>query len=86
MSDYFNTTLEGKSFEEAAAQVTAELKEEGFGILTEIDMKKTFKEKITLTLTALAYLLFHLAVLPAGGGVQDRFCRHPGHLHEHPAL
>ena len=46
MSYYFNTVLEGKSFDEAIAQVTGELKEEGFGILTEIDMKKTLKEKI----------------------------------------
>ena len=46
MSYYFNTTLENKSFEDAIAQVTGALKEEGFGILTEIDMKKTLKEKI----------------------------------------
>ena len=46
MSYYFNTVLEGKSFEEAREKVTEELKKEGFGILTEIDMKKTLKEKI----------------------------------------
>lgn len=46
MSYYFNTILEGKRFEDVITQVTSALKEEGFGILTEIDMKKTLKEKI----------------------------------------
>ncbi len=46
MSYYFNTILEGKRFDEVIVQVTNALKEEGFGILTEIDMKKTLKEKI----------------------------------------
>ena len=46
MSYYFNRVLEGKSFDEAIEQVTAELKKEGFGILTEIDIKKTLKNKI----------------------------------------
>jgi uncharacterized protein (DUF302 family) len=34
------------SFDEAIEKVTASLKEEGFGILTEIDVKKTFKKKL----------------------------------------
>lgn len=46
MSYYFNKTLKSKSFDEAIAQVTAELKKEGFGVLTEIDIKKTLKNKI----------------------------------------
>jgi len=42
---YFNKTLE-TSFEEGLKRVTEELKKEGFGILSEIDVKKTMKEKL----------------------------------------
>ena len=34
------------SYEEAIQKITAELKEVGFGILTEIDVKETLKKKI----------------------------------------
>lgn len=46
MSYYFNKILKGKSFDEAIELVTAELKKEGFGVLTEIDVKNTLKMKI----------------------------------------
>ncbi len=46
MSYYFNKVITGKSFDEAIEQVTAELKKEGFGVLTEIDVKETLKNKI----------------------------------------
>ncbi len=46
MSYYFNKVITGKSFDEAIEQVTAELKKEGFGVLTEIDIKETLKNKI----------------------------------------
>jgi uncharacterized protein (DUF302 family) len=46
MSYYINTSLKGKSFEQAIEQVKVELKKEGFGVLTEIDLKSTFKAKI----------------------------------------
>ena len=46
MSYYFNKVLKTKSFDEAIELVTAELKKEGFGVLTEIDIKKTLKNKI----------------------------------------
>ncbi len=46
MNYYFNKTVSTKNFEEAIEQVTAELKKEGFGILTEIDVKETLKKKI----------------------------------------
>ena len=46
MKYYFNKVLKGKSFNEAIDLVTVELKKEGFGILTEIDVKDTLKSKI----------------------------------------
>ena len=46
MSYYFNTTLKEKNFDKAIETVTAALKEEGFGVLTEIDVKETLKKKI----------------------------------------
>lgn len=46
MSYYFEKTLTNISFDEAIEQVTEELKKEGFGILTEIDIKATLKKKL----------------------------------------
>ncbi len=46
MSYYYNKVLKSKGFNEAIDQVTAELKKEGFGVLTEIDVKETLKKKI----------------------------------------
>lgn len=45
MSYHFSKTLEG-SMEAVREKVTAALKEEGFGILTEINIKKAMKEKL----------------------------------------
>jgi uncharacterized protein (DUF302 family) len=45
MSYYFNKVMNA-SFDEAVERVTAELAKEGFGILTEIDVKKTLKKKL----------------------------------------
>jgi uncharacterized protein (DUF302 family) len=45
MKYYFNKTLHG-TFEEVIDKVTKGLKEEGFGILTEIDIKETLKKKL----------------------------------------
>lgn len=47
MSYYFNTTLD-MSFDDAIEKVTEELKKEGFGILTEIDVKATLKKKLDI--------------------------------------
>ena len=46
MKYYFNKILKEKGFDSAIKQVTAELKKEGFGILTEIDVKDTFRKKL----------------------------------------
>ena len=46
MSYYISTTLKNTSFEEAIEKTTAALKEEGFGVLTEIDIKTTLKKKL----------------------------------------
>jgi uncharacterized protein (DUF302 family) len=40
-----NTTL-NTSFDEAIARVTAALKEQGFGVLSDLDMQATMKEKL----------------------------------------
>jgi uncharacterized protein (DUF302 family) len=45
MSYYFNKTLR-ITFDEAVARVTEELKKEGFGVLTDIDVKGTLKKKL----------------------------------------
>ena len=45
MKYYFNKSLE-IPFDEAVAKVTEQLKKEGFGVLTEIDVKKTLKKKL----------------------------------------
>ena len=45
MSYYFNKTL-NLSFDKVSAGVMEELKKEGFGILTDIDVKATLKKKL----------------------------------------
>ena len=45
MRYYFSKTVD-LTQEEAIAKVTAELKKDGFGILTEIDVKATLKKKL----------------------------------------
>jgi len=46
MNYYFTTTLGNLSFSEAISKVKEELKKEGFGVLTEIDIKSTMKSKL----------------------------------------
>lgn len=45
MKYYFSKTI-ALSFDEAIDKVTEELKKEGFGILTDIDVKQTLKKKL----------------------------------------
>ena len=45
MSYYFSKKV-NEGFDEAIEKVTAALKEEGFGVLTEIDVKETLKKKL----------------------------------------
>lgn len=47
MSYYFSKNL-AISFEKALARVAEELKKEGFGILTEIDVKEILKKKLNV--------------------------------------
>lgn len=46
MSYYHAKTLVGLSFEEAVEKTKAALKTQGFGVLSEIDIQGTLKEKI----------------------------------------
>jgi uncharacterized protein (DUF302 family) len=47
MSYYFSKTLD-LPFDDAIVRVTEELKKEGFGILTDIDVRATMKKKLDL--------------------------------------
>jgi len=44
--EYAFSTVLSASYEEAVSKVTEALKEEGFGVLTEIDVKATLKKKL----------------------------------------
>ena len=45
---YYSTKTVTRSFDETLAKFTDELKKEGFGILTEIDVKETLKKKLNV--------------------------------------
>ncbi len=47
MSYYFSKTLQ-TTFDDAVIRVSEELKKEGFGVLTEIDVKETLKKKLNV--------------------------------------
>jgi len=47
MSYYFSKILQ-TTFDDAVSRVTEELNKEGFGVLTEIDVKETLKKKLNV--------------------------------------
>lgn len=46
MNYYFNRIIENATFDDVIERVTEELKKEGFGILSEIDVQSTLKKKL----------------------------------------
>jgi len=48
MDYYHSKILKGTSFDQAIQRVTTELQNEGFGILTEIDVSQTLKKKLNV--------------------------------------
>lgn len=50
MSYYINKTITDVTFDVAIDRVTEELKKEGFGVLTDIDIKATMKNKLDVDL------------------------------------
>lgn len=48
MTYYFSKVLHNVSFEEALDKTVNALKKEGFGVISEINFQKTFKEKLNI--------------------------------------
>jgi len=46
MGYYFSTIIKNQNFQEVILRTTEALKQEGFGVLTEIDIKATLKKKL----------------------------------------
>ncbi|MDX1828691.1 MAG: DUF302 domain-containing protein [Lutibacter sp.] len=46
MKYYFSTTIKNESFDTVKEKVILALKKEGFGVLTNINIKQTFKKKL----------------------------------------
>jgi uncharacterized protein (DUF302 family) len=46
MDYYFTTTIKNTTFDEAISKTTEALQKEGFGVLTELDIKSTLKKKL----------------------------------------
>ncbi|MHA2226473.1 MAG: DUF302 domain-containing protein [Candidatus Hodarchaeales archaeon] len=48
MTDYEISVILNEEYDEVVTKTVEALKREGFGVLTEIDVKKTFKEKLNV--------------------------------------
>ncbi|MCF8362800.1 MAG: DUF302 domain-containing protein [Prolixibacteraceae bacterium] len=48
MDFYISNTVENSSFDDVEKKVTELLKEQGFGVITEIDAQATFKNKLDI--------------------------------------
>ena len=46
MKYYLNTLVKGQSYQAVREKLLVEMKKEGFGVLTEADIQKAFKEKL----------------------------------------
>lgn len=46
MTYYFSTKLTGVTFEDAVSRTTEALQQEGFGIISQIDLQETFRKKL----------------------------------------
>lgn len=46
MKYYLNTLVKGQSYQAVRENLIVEMKKEGFGLLTEADIQKAFKEKL----------------------------------------
>ncbi|MFK5891167.1 MAG: DUF302 domain-containing protein [Flavobacteriaceae bacterium] len=46
MKYYINTLVKGQSYQSVREKLLVEMKKEGFGVLTEADIQKAFKEKL----------------------------------------
>lgn len=46
MEIHMSKTISGKTFEDVETGITEKLKEQGFGVITEIDLKSSFKNKL----------------------------------------
>ena len=56
MSYYISKTL-NSPFDAVVAEVTARLKEQGFGVLTDIDVQSTLKAKIGVDMAKASWVL-----------------------------
>jgi 2-oxoglutarate dehydrogenase E1 component len=82
MNYYFNKTVNG-NFEEIIDKVSKELEKEGFGVLTDIDLKATFKagEILGIGETTLEEIIKHLESIYCDSiGIEYMYIRKPDEI------